>query len=345
VNAMERMKHTVRLFSLPWSRYPHLERYLLVAPEGRRNIAPGVSLGFAGTLTTAPEGRKNSAGDNAVASSFFRPSGADRSFRWKAPRLAPGATFHRPSGATSGVYQDLGVCKWRTDEDTLVSIILEHARRIGRRTSMYRQVVVFVCLLVFAASGPAYGQRADPITDNLYAPDLLIRHADEVGLDDAQKQFITSQARDNRQRYVEMQQNLQGQMAALAAIMRQEHPDEQEALTQLDKVLAAEREIKHAQLSMALAIRGKLTPEQQAKARELRQKYAAEMHRAPPSDSMRGKMQQLQERIKKMQEQGRDPSAVMDAVREVRRLMDDGKPREAEAALDRALTVDSDEKK
>jgi len=210
---------------------------------------------------------------------------------------------------------------------------------------MYRPVVVLFCLTLLAAARTAYGQHADPITENLYAPDLLLRHADEVGLDEAQKQFITSQARENRQKYVEMQQNLQSQMAVLADILRQDHPDEQVALDQLDKVLAAERDIKRVQLSMALAIRGKLTPEQQSKARELRQKYAAETHRQPPSDSMRGKMQRLQERIKQMQDQGRDPSALIGAAAQGKRLIEEGKPQDAEAALDKALAIDSDEKK
>jgi Spy/CpxP family protein refolding chaperone len=204
---------------------------------------------------------------------------------------------------------------------------------------MNRSLVAFLCItLLTAAARTAVAQHAalDPIADNLFAPDLLIRHADEVGLDDAQKEFISSQARENRQRYAEMQQNLQHQMAALRDIVRQEHPDEQEALAQLDKVLAGEREIKRAQLSMALAIRGKLTPDQQAKARELRQKYASEMHQQP-ADSMRAKMQQLQEHIQKLQAEGRDVSAVVQAVQECRQLMQDGKPREAEAALDRAV--------
>jgi len=215
-----------------------------------------------------------------------------------------------------------------------------------RRTLMYRWLFFLLCLAVLPAARTAYGQHAQTdLTENLYAPDMLIRHADEVGLDEGQKQFITSQARDNRQRYIEMQQNLQAQMAALADLVRQDHPDEQEALAQLDKVLAAERDIKRAQLSMALAIRGRLTPEQQAKAKELRQKYVSELHHQTVSDSMRGKMQHLQERIKKMQELGKDPSAMIDAAREAKRLVDEGKQHEAEAALDRGLAIDGDEKK
>jgi hypothetical protein len=69
------------------------------------------------------------------------------------------------------------------------------------------------------------------------------------------------------------------------------------------------------------------------------------LHRQPPSDSMRAKMQQLQERIKKRQDQGQDPSSLIGAVRESKRLMEEGKPQEADAAMDKALAIDSDEKK
>jgi Spy/CpxP family protein refolding chaperone len=150
---------------------------------------------------------------------------------------------------------------------------------------MYRSTAVLFCLVLLAVTWPAHGQQADPIAENLYSPELLVRHADEVGLDAAQKQFIVSQARVNRQKYVELHRNLQNEMAALSGIVGQDHPQEQAALDQLDKVLAAEREIKRMQLSLALSIRGKLTPEQQAKARELRQKYASEMQR--PASSCR----------------------------------------------------------
>jgi hypothetical protein len=56
-------------------------------------------------------------------------------------------------------------------------------------------------------------------------------------------------------------------------------------------------------------------------------------------------MQQLQERIKRMRDQGGDPSPMIDAVRESKRLIDEGKLPEAEAALDKVLALDAPEKK
>lgn len=89
---------------------------------------------------------------------------------------------------------------------------------------MHRPVIFLLCLTLLAMARSASGQRADPIAENLYPPGLLLRHADEVGLDGAQKQFIASQARENRQKFVQMQQELQSQIAALAEIMGQAPP-------------------------------------------------------------------------------------------------------------------------
>lgn len=213
---------------------------------------------------------------------------------------------------------------------------------------MFRFVVVFVCVALLSVPRHALAEppRLDPLSENFFPPDLLINHAQEIGIDEQQRQSIESQVRENRQKYVEMQQNLLRQLAALAEILRQEHPGEQEALAQLDKVLAAEREIKRVQLSLSLTIRSQLTPAQQAKAKELRQKYFAESRTRAPSESVRAKIQQLQERIRRMQADGRDPSVALRAVQECKQLMQDGKPAEAEAALDRGLAaVQEDEKK
>jgi Spy/CpxP family protein refolding chaperone len=213
---------------------------------------------------------------------------------------------------------------------------------------MFRRAVLLVCIALLCVSTQARAESPlrDPVNENFFPPDMLFRHASEIGLDEQQKKAIESQVRENGRRFFEMQQNLQRQVAALADMLRRERPDEQEALAQLDKVLAAERDIKRVQLSLSLEIRSQLTPEQQAKAKELRQKYFAEMRSRQGSEPIRAKMHQLQERIRQMQDEGHDPSAAVHAVQEFKRLMQDGKPDEAEAALDRVLgELQANEKK
>jgi Spy/CpxP family protein refolding chaperone len=55
---------------------------------------------------------------------------------------------------------------------------------------------------------------------------------------------------------------------------KQPHADEQQVLAQLEKVLAAEREIKRPQVMLLVRIKNKLTPEQQGKLSELWSKPA-----------------------------------------------------------------------
>jgi len=51
--------------------------------------------------------------------------------------------------------------------------------------------------------------------------------------------------------------------------------DEQQVLAQLEKLLAAEREIKREQVMLLVRIKNKLTSEQQGKLLELRSKPAS----------------------------------------------------------------------
>jgi len=64
-------------------------------------------------------------------------------------------------------------------------------------------------------------------------------------------------------------------MEKLLSLVKQPRVDEQQALAQLDKVLAAEREIKKEQVTLLVRIKNKLTPEQQSKLSELRGKQVA----------------------------------------------------------------------
>ena len=54
------------------------------------------------------------------------------------------------------------------------------------------------------------------------------------------------------------------------ALVKQPHVDEQQAVAQLEKVLAVEREIKRGQVAFLIRLKNKLTPEQQAKLEDIR---------------------------------------------------------------------------
>ena len=58
-----------------------------------------------------------------------------------------------------------------------------------------------------------------------------MRHADELGLDNAQKEFIRSESPGNAgEKYPELQKNLQHEIGALGDVLHEEdHPDQQKA--------------------------------------------------------------------------------------------------------------------
>ena len=71
-------------------------------------------------------------------------------------------------------------------------------------------------------------------------------------------------------RFTELQWQLQGAMEGLTGLLKQPKADEAQVVAQLDKVLAAEREIKRSQITLLVRIKNNLTPEQQHRLQTLR---------------------------------------------------------------------------
>ena len=87
-----------------------------------------------------------------------------------------------------------------------------------------------------------------------------------------QKEYLKTEIRQAQLKFTELQWKLQDEMEKLLSLVKQPRVDEQQALAQLDKVLAAEREIKKEQVTLLVRIKNKLTPDQQSKLAELRSK-------------------------------------------------------------------------
>jgi Spy/CpxP family protein refolding chaperone len=110
----------------------------------------------------------------------------------------------------------------------------------------------------------------DPFADAMFPPDMVMQHQRELGLTDEQKNFMRGEINRTTTRFNELQWQLQDAMEALHETMKANSINEQLALSQLDKVLDSEREIKRAHMELAIRIKNKLTPEQQAKLQEMK---------------------------------------------------------------------------
>jgi Spy/CpxP family protein refolding chaperone len=125
---------------------------------------------------------------------------------------------------------------------------------------------------LFAGLGCARAQQPDqdPVGQNLFPPELVMQHQEAIGLSDEQKTYLKGEIRDAQLKFTEAQFKLQDEMERMVAIVKQPHVEEKDALAQLEKVLAMEREIKRLQVTLLVHIKNKLTPEQQARLAAIR---------------------------------------------------------------------------
>ncbi len=154
-------------------------------------------------------------------------------------------------------------------------------KRIGLLVAVFSAAVLVSVVLVSAQqpepSQPRSQQQPqppppppDPLGDAIFPPDMVMQHQRELGLTDDQKTFMRAEINRTTTRFNELQWQLQDAMEALHETMKANSVNEQLALSQLDKVLDNEREMKHAHMELAIRIKNKLTAEQQAKLQAMR---------------------------------------------------------------------------
>jgi len=110
----------------------------------------------------------------------------------------------------------------------------------------------------------------DPIAENLFPPDLVLSNERAIGLEEGQKNFVRSEVLKAQTRFTELQFQLQDATETLGGLLKQNPVDEAQVLAQLEKVLNVEREVKRTQIALMVRIKNKLTAEQQARLRQLR---------------------------------------------------------------------------
>jgi Spy/CpxP family protein refolding chaperone len=133
---------------------------------------------------------------------------------------------------------------------------------------------IVVTLLLFSSLA-AQQPPEDPLRDVLFPPEAVMQRQQVLGLSDEQKKNLKVEILQAQLKFSELQWTLQDEMERLLSLLKQSKIDEKPAASQLDKVLAAEREIKRAQLMLLIRIKNNLTPAQQTQLRELVEKSRA----------------------------------------------------------------------
>jgi hypothetical protein len=120
---------------------------------------------------------------------------------------------------------------------------------------------------------------------------------------------------------------------ALAALLDRDRLDEAALMKELDRLLGCEKDLKREQFRVMLSLRGLLTPEQQARLKELRQTHNASALEARPKE----KVARVEAGMQKLANSGGGPSSIAQKMQRFPELMRGGKVKEAEALLDRVL--------
>jgi len=131
----------------------------------------------------------------------------------------------------------------------------------------------YLTLLLLACwSAASWGQAsqtpADPIAQELFAPELVMQYHQEINLNEGQSRAIRDEIQRAQAKFVDMQSETE----KLVLLLKARPADEGAVLAQMDKVLDRERTIKKTQMSLLLRIRNLLTDVQQSKLMELRRK-------------------------------------------------------------------------
>jgi|SRR5882762_2306742 len=134
-------------------------------------------------------------------------------------------------------------------------------------------LVLFVLLLLGAVSWGQGPQPADdPIAQNLFPPELVMKYRQEINLDEGQSKALKEAIQKAQTKFLDMQWDMQSEAEKLVQLLKARPVDENAVLAQVDQVLNREREIKKTQISLLVRIKNLLTDAQQSKLMELRRK-------------------------------------------------------------------------
>jgi Spy/CpxP family protein refolding chaperone len=110
----------------------------------------------------------------------------------------------------------------------------------------------------------------DPIAKYLFPPELIMSHAQDLALQDKQRETIKSEVQKAQSKFFDLQWQAREETDRMVKLLEQSPADEAKILEQADRVMSLEREIKRTHLTLLVHLRNLLTPEQQAKLRQFR---------------------------------------------------------------------------
>lgn len=134
---------------------------------------------------------------------------------------------------------------------------------------MKRTSTAFLLGILLLLAGAAVYAEEDPISRYLFPPEKILGRSEEIGLDEAQRKAIRNEVHKAQAKFLDLQFDLQGETEKMARLLQEKPVDEGKILSQVDRMLALEKEIKKTHISLLVRIKNLLSLAQQAKLSEV----------------------------------------------------------------------------
>ncbi|HET8946545.1 MAG TPA: periplasmic heavy metal sensor [Candidatus Polarisedimenticolia bacterium] len=119
--------------------------------------------------------------------------------------------------------------------------------------------------------GPGMPGAHAALMGELFPPELVMRHQQEIGLTDDQKSRLVQAMQDLQTDLVPLQFDMGDATARLREALAQPRIDEQKAGDLADRLMSLETKIKRRHLTTMIRMKNVLTPDQQDRLRALRE--------------------------------------------------------------------------
>lgn len=129
---------------------------------------------------------------------------------------------------------------------------------------------VTMALLLGSGSAVAQERKDDDFARAVFAPELVLKHAREIGVTTEQRRTIMELLKEAQTELAPLQIDLTGAGLDLLELLEQPRVDEAAALAKSAQVLRTENDVKRVQLRLLIRIKNALTREQQTRLRALR---------------------------------------------------------------------------
>ena len=119
--------------------------------------------------------------------------------------------------------------------------------------------------------GRDYRHGAPPFGRALFPPEMVMRHAQEIGLTDEQREQITAVIQQVQNDIVPLEWDVRERTEALTDLLEESRVDEAAVLAQVDRVTEIENQMKRTHLTLLIRVKNLLSEGQQQQLLALRQ--------------------------------------------------------------------------